>query len=122
MRFSISSLLETRSSALLYGPRVNRRYQRSFIAHAQKPERTSDLRPVSALIAIAIGLGVWLLPQPAKVSDQGRLMLAMFIGTIAAIIGKAMPLGGLSMIAIVLVAANHVTSNDPGDAIRNAIR
>lgn len=49
-------------------------------------------------------------------------MLAMFIGTIAAIIGKAMPLGGLSMIAIVLVAANHVTSNDPGDAIRNAIR
>ncbi|MQT59175.1 DASS family sodium-coupled anion symporter [Pseudomonas sp. FSL R10-0399] len=88
---------------------------------APKQERTSDLRPVSALIAIAIGLGVWLLPQPAEVSNQGWLMLAMFIGTIAAIIGKAMPLGGLSMIAIVLVAASHVTSDDPGEAIRDAL-
>lgn len=86
-----------------------------------KPESTSDLRPLSALIAIAIGVGVWLLPQPAEVSDQGWLMLAMFIGTIAAIIGKAMPLGALSIIAVVLVAASHVTSDQPGTSIRDAL-
>ena len=34
-------------------------------------ERTSDLRPVPALIAIAIGLGVWLLPQPRGVTNEG---------------------------------------------------
>lgn len=86
-----------------------------------KPQPTSELRPLSALIAIVIGLVVWLLPQPAEVSDQGWLMLTMFIGTIAAIIGKAMPLGALSIIAVVLVAASHVTSDDPGTAIKDAL-
>lgn len=81
----------------------------------------SDLRPIPALIAVAIGVTIWLMPQPDAVSDQGWLMLAMFIGTIAAIIGKAMPIGALSIVAIALVAASGVTSDKPGTAIKDAL-
>ncbi|MCA1770838.1 MAG: anion permease [Halomonas sp.] len=87
----------------------------------QSLERTSDLRPLPALAAVVVGVVVWLLPQPAAVSDEGWLMLAMFIGTIAAIIGKAMPIGAISIIAIAMVAASGVTSDNPGRAIGDAL-
>ncbi|OOV87157.1 anion permease [Oceanospirillum linum] len=82
---------------------------------------SSGLRPIPAVVALCIGLLIWLLPQPDTVSDQGWLMLAMFIGTIAAIIGKAMPIGALSILAITLVAASGVTSDNPGTSIKNAL-
>lgn len=81
----------------------------------------SDLRPVPALIALALGVLIFLLPQPQGVTDQGWLMLSIFIGTIAAIIGKAMPIGALSMVAIALVAASGVTSSNPSQAIKDAL-
>lgn len=86
-----------------------------------EPKKESDLQLKPALIAIALGLLVWLLPQPEAVGDQGWLMLAIFIGTIAAIIGKAMPIGAVSMVAIALVAASGVTSDNPGRAISDAL-
>lgn len=73
------------------------------------------------LVAIALGLVIWFLPQPSEVSNQGWLMLAIFIGTIAAIIGKAMPIGALSILAITLVAVTGVTSDNPGTAIKDAL-
>ena len=83
--------------------------------------KTTDLNLKPALAAIAIGILVWLLPQPAEVSNQGWMMLAIFIGTIAAIIGKAMSIGAISIVAIALVAASGVTSDDPGQSINNAL-
>ncbi|MGO1248051.1 MAG: DASS family sodium-coupled anion symporter [Oceanisphaera sp.] len=85
------------------------------------PATQSDLRIKPALIAIAVGFLIWFLPQPAEVSNQGWMMLAIFIGTIAAIIGKAMPIGALSILAIALVAASGVTSDNPSTSISNAL-
>lgn len=87
---------------------------------AASPQQ-SGIQPIPALIALSAGVLVWLLPQPETVSDQGWLMLAMFIGTIAAIIGKAMPIGALSILAIAMVAASGVTSDNPGASIKNAL-
>lgn len=81
----------------------------------------SDLKLKPAVIAIVIGFVVWLLPQPAEVTNQGWLMLALFIGTIAAIIGKAMSIGAISIVAIALVAASGVTSDNPSQSITNAL-
>lgn len=81
----------------------------------------SDFRPLPATIAVLIGVAIWCLPQPTSVSDEGWLMLALFVGTIAAIIGKAMPLGAISIIAVILVAISHVTSPDPAITIKNAL-
>lgn len=85
------------------------------------PSHDSDLRPIPALIAVALGIAIYLLPQPEGVTTQGWLMLAIFIGTIAAIIGKAMPIGAISILAIALVAASGVTNANPGKAIGDAL-
>lgn len=84
-------------------------------------EKTRDLAIIPALLAITAGIIVWLLPQPETVSNDGWLMLALFIGTIVAIIGKAMPIGAISIIAIVLVAATKVTATTPSAAISDAL-
>ncbi|MBB5321624.1 DASS family sodium-coupled anion symporter [Marinobacter oulmenensis] len=86
-----------------------------------KPTATSDFRLIPALIAIAIGIVIGFLPTPEGVSSQGWLMLAIFVATIAAIIGKAMPIGAVSVVAITVVAVSGVTSDNPGTAIRDAL-
>lgn len=82
---------------------------------------TSDFRSLPSLTAICLAGALWLLPQPEGVTAQGWLMLAIFIGTIAAIIGKAMPIGAISIVAIALVALSGVTSDNPGTAIGDAL-
>ena len=81
----------------------------------------SDFHPLPALVAVVIGIGIWLIPTPEGVSAQGWLMLSIFVATIAAIIGKAMPIGALSIVAITVVAVSGVTSDNPGTAIRDAL-
>lgn len=79
-------------------------------------------KPIPAAVALAIGLLIWfVLPVPQGVSPQAWHLLALFVGTIAAIIGKAMPIGALSILAIALVAVTGVTNDKPGAAIANAL-
>ncbi|PJB44024.1 MAG: C4-dicarboxylate ABC transporter, partial [Comamonadaceae bacterium CG_4_9_14_3_um_filter_60_33] len=52
---------------------------------------------VPSAIAIGIALLIWFgIPVPETVTPEAWHLLALFIGTIAAIIGKAMPIGALS--------------------------
>ena len=68
------------------------------------------IKPIPTLIALAITLFIWfVLPVPAGVSENGWHLLALFAGTIATIIGKALPLGAVSVIAVALVAITGVT-------------
>lgn len=77
---------------------------------------------VPGLVAIAIVLVIWfVIPVPAGVKPNAWHLLALFVGTIAAIIGKAMPIGALSIVAISLVALTGVTSDNPSTAIADAL-
>lgn len=79
-------------------------------------------KPVPAAVALAVALVIWfVIPVPAGVTPQAWHLLAMFVGVIAAIIGKAMPIGALSIIAIMLVAITGVTSEKPADAMKDAL-
>ncbi len=79
-------------------------------------------RPIPSAIAIALALLIWfVIPVPQGVTPQAWHLLAMFVGVIAAIIGKAMPIGALSMVAIMLVALTSVTAEKPADAIKDAL-
>ena len=79
-------------------------------------------KPIPAAIAIAIGLLIWfVVPVPAGVAPDAWHLLALFVATIAAIIGKAMPIGALSIVAIALVAITGVTNDKPAGAIADAL-
>ncbi|MBB6663250.1 anion permease [Proteus mirabilis] len=75
--------------------------------------KLTPLRPIPTLIAVAITLIIWfVIPVPQGVDPNAWHLLALFVGTIAAIIGKALPIGAVSIIAIALVAATGVTNPD----------
>ncbi|MFB2538680.1 MULTISPECIES: DASS family sodium-coupled anion symporter [unclassified Acinetobacter] len=78
-------------------------------------------QPIPMLIAIALVFLVWFLPTPEGVKPEAWTMLALFVGVIAAIIGKAMPIGAISIIAITLVALTGVTNEKPEVAIKDAL-
>ena len=84
--------------------------------------KVESFRPGPALVAVAITLVIWfVIPVPEGVKPNAWHMLALFIGTIAAIIGKVMPIGALSIIAITLVAITGVTNDKPSAAIADAL-
>ena len=63
-------------------------------------------------IAVAVGLLIWfVIPVPKGVTPNAWHLLALFAATIVAIIGKAMPIGALSIVAITLVALTGVTGH-----------
>ena len=81
-------------------------------------------KPMPLVIAIALSVTILLIPTPEGVTDQAWNLLALFVGVIAAIIGKAMPIGALSILAITLVAVTGITVADGGsanDAMKDAL-
>ncbi|SUA20192.1 C4-dicarboxylate transporter [Neisseria gonorrhoeae] len=78
-------------------------------------------KPIPLAIAAVLCALVLALPVPDGVKPQAWTLLAMFVGVIAAIIGKVMPLGALSIIAVGLVAVTGVTADKPGAAMSDAL-
>ena len=79
-------------------------------------------KPLPMAIAVALGLVLgFVIPVPQGVTANAWHLLALFVGTIAAIIGKALPIGAISMIAVALVALSGVTNDKPAAAISDAL-
>lgn len=82
----------------------------------------TDIRVTSGLISIAIVLLLWFaVPPPQGVTENAWHLLALFIGTVVAIIGKAMPIGAIAILAITSVALTGVTNDSPSGAIKDAL-
>lgn len=62
-----------------------------------------------AAVALAITLIIWFIPTPEGVAANAWHLLAIFIGIIAGIIGKAMPIGAMAILAMTIVALLQVT-------------
>lgn len=80
-------------------------------------------KPIPSAISVGLTLLIWfVIPVPEKVTPEAWHLLALFAGTIAAIIGKALPIGAVSMVAIALVAITEVTRpGKPEGAIADAL-
>lgn len=84
--------------------------------------KAPDIRIIPGLISIFITLLIWfVVPVPDGVSANAWHLLALFVGTVVAIIGKSMPIGALAILAITLVALTGVTSDSPAGAIKDAL-
>nr|WP_320135270.1 DASS family sodium-coupled anion symporter [uncultured Amphritea sp.] len=82
----------------------------------------TDIRVVPGLVSIAIILLLWFAVAPPQgVSANAWHLLALFVGTVIAIIGKAMPIGAIAILAITLVALTGVTNDSPSGAIKDAL-
>ena len=88
-----------------------------------KNTQLAPIKPIPALVAVALTLIIWfIIPTPEGVSENAWQLLALFVGTIAAIIGKALPIGAISIISISLVAITGVTNpGDPKAALGDAL-
>ena len=53
-------------------------------------------------IAVAVGIGIYLIPAPEGLEGKPWGMLALFIATIVAVIAKAMPMGAVTLLALVI--------------------
>ncbi len=74
---------------------------------------------IPTIISVLLTLIIWFFIPVAQ--DVYANAWLMFIGVISAIIGKAMPIGAISIIAIALVAITHVTADNPSDSIKDAL-
>jgi len=84
--------------------------------------KISDLRVVPGCISIVTILVLWfLIPVPDGVTTNAWHLLALFVGTIVAIMGKAMPIGAIAIFAITLVAFTGVTNDNPSAALKDAL-
>lgn len=85
--------------------------------------KIDPIKPIPALVSITLTLLIWfVIPVPNGVSPNAWQLLALFVGTIAAIITKALPIGAVSIVAIALVAITGVTNpGNPKAALADAL-
>lgn len=62
---------------------------------------------VPFLIALCIGLGIWFSPIPQGIDPKAWKLLAVFAGLIVGLIGKALPMGGISFLALTILIVTH---------------
>ena len=71
-------------------------------------------KPIPAAVAVVLTLILWVIPAPEGVAPNAWHLLALFIGVIAGIIGKAMPIGAMAVLAMTIVALLQVTVPEMG--------
>lgn len=76
---------------------------------------------VPAVITTTVLLILLALPAPAGLSENGWVMLAIFLTTILAIILKVMPIGVMALMAVVIVSLAKVTSPTSKGAVADAL-
>ncbi len=85
--------------------------------------KLSPVKVIPALIAFVVTCLFWfIIAPPEGVDINAWRLLGIFVGTIVAIIGKALPIGGAAMIGILLVGITQVTNpGEPAKAMGDAL-
>lgn len=79
---------------------------------SKKPEKVifKGANIIPTLIALLVGFALWFFPVPVDVDPRAWQLLAVFVAVIIGLIAKALPMGGVSFIALtVLIITNTLT-------------
>lgn len=77
---------------------------------------------VPLLVAVAVGMGVWLVPRPEGLEAKAWQLLAIFVALIVGLVGKALPMGGMSFLALtVLLATKTLTIKEAFTGFSNPV-
>lgn len=74
-------------------------------SHSKVVYKGANVIPLA--ISIAVGLLVWMIPRPEAIEPKAWQLLAVFAGLIVGLIGKALPMGGISFLALTLLIVTH---------------
>jgi DASS family divalent anion:Na+ symporter len=73
-------------------------------------------------ICFAVGLTIWFSPVPTGVDPKAWNLFAVFVGLIVGLIGKALPMGGISFLALtVLIVTQTLTTKEALSGFSNPI-
>lgn len=76
----------------------------------QHPLIFKGINVIPSLISLFVALAIWFLPNPTGIDPRGWQLLAIFTGVIVALIGKALPMGAVSFVALtVLITTKTLT-------------
>lgn len=74
------------------------------------------------ILTFLIAFGVWAIPQPEGLKEQAWQLLAIFIATIFGIMTKALPMGGMALLALTaLTLTGTLTLNEALSGFGNPI-
>lgn len=62
------------------------------------------------LLALLVGIAIWLVPAPTGVDLRAWQLFAVFAGLIVGLIGKALPMGGVSFVALTILVCTKTLS------------
>lgn len=93
----------------------------SIVKTAQYFRDAVPFRIVPAAITTLVLVVLLLLPTPAGLTDKAWALVAIFLTTIVAIILKVMPIGVMSLMAIMVVSLSQVTNTSSKGAIADAL-
>lgn len=69
---------------------------------------TRSLRVPWGLICLAVGAGIWALPAPQGITDQGWHLFAVFVSVILGIIFKPLPMGAVAFLGLTVLCIGRV--------------
>lgn len=64
-------------------------------------------KTVPMCISIGVGLLIWLLPIPTGIEPRAWHLLSIFVALIVGLIGKALPMGAMSFLALTILVCTH---------------
>lgn len=77
----------------------------SHVQPAKVVFKGANLIPL--LIAFGVGACIWFAPLPSGIEPQAWQLLAVFVALIVGLIGKALPMGGISFLALTVLLVTH---------------
>lgn len=93
-------------------PALKRKESLSNFASSPNKPKLSEVKVIPLLITLAIGIAIWLIKPPAGLHPQAWHLFAIFVATIIGLIIKPLPMGSVSILALMATVLTQTLPMD----------